>query len=212
MTVDQRLQHRCTRLRASDWTLREIFSLRTSRMAGFEWFRPAALSRRSPAAGRTRADSMIAAAYRHRATGGRISAVVGPIGVVVDVAGNLFIADAGYSVIRTVSAGSGIISTVAGRSGHAGSVGGNGPAPATSADLYGPEGIALDAYGNLFIADSSNNRVREVSLVAAPAKTPSFNSGERVGVQFKAFAESCVASENCDFVSLTNHRLWCKLE
>jgi sugar lactone lactonase YvrE len=116
------------------------------------------------------------------------SAVVGPIGVVVDVAGNLFIADAGYSVIRTVSAGSGIISTVAGRSGHAGSVGGNGPAPATSADLYGPEGIALDAYGNLFIADSSNNRVREVSLVAAPAKTPSFNSGERVGVQFKAFA------------------------
>jgi uncharacterized protein (TIGR03437 family) len=126
------------------------------------------------------------------------SAVMGPVSVVVDVAGDLFITDSNYSVIRTVSASNSIITTVAGIPGHAGSAGGNAPAPATSADLYGPTGIALDAYGNLFIADSGNNRIREVSLVAVPAETPSatpsatpsITPAERMGVRFAALAGS----------------------
>src|ERR1017187_7388867 len=85
-----------------------------------------------------------------------------PAGVAVDTSGNLFIADEGNSRIRKVSA-SGIITTVAG--GGTGGLGDGGPA--TSASLYEPAGVAVDASGNLFIADTLNNRIREVSAAAS---------------------------------------------
>jgi uncharacterized protein (TIGR03437 family) len=81
-----------------------------------------------------------------------------PYGVAVDAAGNLYIADSGYSRIRKVSYG--IITTVAGN-GTMGFSGDNGPA--TSAQLGMPAGVAVDAAGNLYIADSFNNRIRKVS-------------------------------------------------
>jgi hypothetical protein len=73
--------------------------------------------------------------------------------------GNLFIADTWNNRIRRVDAVTGIITTVAGDSiqGFSGDGG-----PATSASLNSPYGVALDALGNLFIADSSNCRVRRV--------------------------------------------------
>ncbi len=55
------------------------------------------------------------------------------------------------------------ISTVAGNNGLAGGFSGDG-GPATSAALHGPNGIALDSAGNLYIADTSNNRIRKVDL------------------------------------------------
>jgi uncharacterized protein (TIGR03437 family) len=82
-----------------------------------------------------------------------------PGGVVVDAAGNLFIADYGNNRIRKVSAG-GIITTVAGN-GTAGFSGDGGPA--TAARLNGPQSIAVDGSGNLFFAEYFNNRVRKVS-------------------------------------------------
>ncbi len=78
-----------------------------------------------------------------------------PDSVVVDPYGDLFIADSGNNRIREVGA-NGIINTVAG-----GGSGGDGGA-ATNASLNQPHGMALDAYGNLFIADASNNRIRKV--------------------------------------------------
>ena len=75
-----------------------------------------------------------------------------------DSAGNLYIADLNNNRIRKVSGG--IISTVAGN-GAAG-FGGDGGA-ATSAILSAPEGIAVDNAGNLYIADTNNQRVRKVS-------------------------------------------------
>jgi trimeric autotransporter adhesin len=82
-----------------------------------------------------------------------------PSGVAMDASGDLFIADSNNSVIRKVSA-SGIITTVAdnGINGLSGDGG-----PATSASLWGPHGVVLDAFGNLFVADALNNRIREVS-------------------------------------------------
>ena len=81
-----------------------------------------------------------------------------PHGVALDGAGNLFIADQFNHRIRKVDT-SGIITTVAGN-GSATFPGDGGPA--TSARLFHPTGVALDGAGNLFIADSSNHRVRKV--------------------------------------------------
>ena len=82
-----------------------------------------------------------------------------PSGVAVDTAGNLFIADPSNNRVRKVTPG-GVISTVAGN-GTAGFSGDGGPA--TSAQLNYPTGVAVDAAGNLFIADEANNRVRKVT-------------------------------------------------
>lgn len=82
----------------------------------------------------------------------------GPEGVAVDESGNIFIADHYNGRIRKVDT-AGIITTVAGVGpwGYSGDGG-----PATLANLSGPSGIAVDAVGNIFIADSYNNRVRKV--------------------------------------------------
>ena len=86
-----------------------------------------------------------------------------PAGVVVDGAGNVFIVDSANSLVRKVD-GSGTITRVAGLvtggTPSGGYSGDNGPA--TSAQLYNPVGLAIDAAGNLYIADSGNNVIRKV--------------------------------------------------
>jgi len=83
--------------------------------------------------------------------------LTGPLGVAVDAQGNLFIAD--WNFVRRVDAATGIIITYAGNS-TAQSLGDGGPA--SSASLNGPWGVAVDAHGNLFIADSGNGSIRRV--------------------------------------------------
>jgi uncharacterized protein (TIGR03437 family) len=90
------------------------------------------------------------------ATGAQLN---GPQGLAVDSAGNLYIADTQNHRVRKVAA-NGTISTVAG-TGTAG-FGGDGGA-ATSAQLNAPFGVAVDAAGNLYIAEFGDNRVRKVS-------------------------------------------------
>jgi sugar lactone lactonase YvrE len=84
----------------------------------------------------------------------------GPSSAVVDTAGNIYIADTANNAVRMINT-SGIISTVAGSSvGTSGSTGDSGLA--TSALLNGPSAVALDAADNLYIADTGNNKIREV--------------------------------------------------
>ena len=82
-----------------------------------------------------------------------------PSGVAVDGQGNVYIADRDNSRVRKVSPG-GTITTFAGtdKEGFAGDGG-----PANSALLYRPDGVAVDGSGNVYIADTFNNRVRKVS-------------------------------------------------
>jgi len=82
-----------------------------------------------------------------------------PFGVAVDSNNNIYIADTYNHVVREVSS-TGTINTIAGigqRPGYSGDGG-----PATSAQLYYPSGVSVDAAGNVFIADTSNCRIREV--------------------------------------------------
>jgi sugar lactone lactonase YvrE len=81
-----------------------------------------------------------------------------PSGIAVDAAGNLYIADTDFSRVRKVDL-NGIITTVAGTGEHGYSGDGG---PATQAELGFPSDIAVDAAGNLYIADPDNSRVRKV--------------------------------------------------
>ncbi len=80
-------------------------------------------------------------------------------GIAIDGQDNLYISDGNNQRIRKVDA-NGIITTIAGN-GSAGFSGDGGPA--VQASFFYPEGIALDAQGSLYIADSSNNRIRKVT-------------------------------------------------
>jgi sugar lactone lactonase YvrE len=82
-----------------------------------------------------------------------------PHGVAVGVDGSVYVSDSANNVVRKIAV-NGAISTIAGN-GSAGFGGdaGNGPA----AQLNAPEGVAVDGLGNVYIADSANNRVRKVA-------------------------------------------------
>ncbi len=82
-----------------------------------------------------------------------------PSGLAFDFQGNLFLADSHNQRIRRVDARTGIITTVAG-SGAMGFDREGAPAPGTRLAL--PRGLAVDAAGNVFVADSANNRVRRL--------------------------------------------------
>ena len=107
-----------------------------------------------------------------------------PQGIAVDTSGNLYIADHYNQVIEKVTP-DGTLSIVAGT----GQRGTPVPGPATSSNLHDPEGLAVDAAGNLFIADSGNQMIEKVtpdgtlSIIAgsgdfdAPTPGPATSSG-----------------------------------
>ena len=87
------------------------------------------------------------------------SAVLGPIGgITIHASRNVYIS--ANTSVRKVTDATGIITTIVGTAGSG--YGGDG-GPATGALLYAPAGLAFDAKGNLYIAESGNNVIREVN-------------------------------------------------
>jgi RHS repeat-associated protein len=100
-----------------------------------------------------------------------------PYGLAVDAAGDVYVTDVCNDVVREIAGSSSTqrgqkmtandIYTVAGNeAGGGGSSGDLGPA--TSADLYTPYGVTVDAAGDLYIADAGNNRIQEVAAASGP--------------------------------------------
>jgi trimeric autotransporter adhesin len=149
-----------------------------------------------------------------------------PTGVAVDAAGDVLIADTGDEVVREVNHSSGVITTIAGteRSGCSASPCGDGSA-ATSAKLSDPAGVAVDAAGDVLIADEGDSVVREVNhtsgvitTIAGTEQTvcsasPCGDGGAATsatlhfptGVAVDAAGDVLIADRNDDVVREVNH-------
>ena len=108
-----------------------------------------------------------------------------PAGLAVDAGGDLYIADTQNQRIRMISGGQ--ISTVAG-TGTAGATGDHGTSAA--ATLSSPTGIALDSAGNLYIADTGNNKVRGINVGTNSLVFNTLNPGESSPVQTVSLFDS----------------------
>jgi sugar lactone lactonase YvrE len=127
--------------------------------------------------------------------------------------GNLYIADTGNNVIRKVNS-AGIISTVAGNTqcdmnnnGVNTHVHDNGPA--TQAELCAPTGIALDSAGNLYIADTGDNRIRKVNtsgIITTIAGTGQYgyNGDNKPATQAQLFFPTGVALDGINEVFIAD--------
>ena len=75
----------------------------------------------------------------------------------MDTAGNVYVADATNNMIREISPG-GVVTTLAGQK-TSGSINSTG----TAASFYDPSGVAVDTSGNVYVADTGNQKIREIS-------------------------------------------------
>jgi sugar lactone lactonase YvrE len=118
-----------------------------------------------------------------------------PFGVAVDASGNIFVADSGNHLIRKIAPG-GVVTTLAGTAGVSGSIDATG----TAAKFNTPYSLAVDASGNVYVADYHNDTIRlvtpagVVTTLAGVAQTPGSANGVGTGALF--FNPAAVALGN----------------
>lgn len=103
---------------------------------------------------------------------GTAARFAGPAGIGIDVSGNLFVTDSDNATIRKVTPGR-VVTLVAGSLSWDGE--GSTDGATTVASFYGPEGVAVDTAGNLYIADTKNRTIRKITpsgIVSTIAGSP----------------------------------------
>lgn len=130
-----------------------------------------------------------------------------PLAVAMDGTGNLYVTDSRNQAIRKISP-AGVVSTFAG-SGYAGYVNGTG----TGASFRNPAGLAIDAYGNVYVADQQNHAIRKITpggvvTTVAGNGTAGFTNGSGTSARFNLPADICIdASGNLYIGDSNNNRI-----
>lgn len=108
-----------------------------------------------------------------------------PSQLALDAQGNLYVADTGNNAVRRVTP-DGAVTTIAG-SGHVGARDG----AAREAELNAPVGVAVDAQGNVYVADTYNDRIRKVAtdgqvttIAGGAASSPGYADGPAMSASF----------------------------
>jgi sugar lactone lactonase YvrE len=134
-----------------------------------------------------------------------------PSGVAVDSAGNAYVADTGNHTIRKVTP-AGVVTTLAGLAGSEGS--GSDDGTWSAARFSYPSGLALDSAGNVYVADTGNNRIRKmtsagvVTTLAGSASASGYADGTGSAAQFYVPSGVAVDSSGTVYVADTeNHTI-----
>lgn len=142
---------------------------------------------------------------------GRQASFRAPASLAVDAAGNVYVADTNNHRIRLVQP-DGMVTTLAGSTGH-GYVAGYADGPVGEAKFNGPRGLAVDAAGNVYVADTGNHCIRVITpdgqvTTLAGSREAGFADGAGAQALFSYPADVAIDSQGNLYVADTaNHRV-----